>query len=65
MNVAQLKKIINKLPDHMEVVVAQTSNDDFAFSLAESAKVKKVGFSENAGDTPMCSEKCLVITDEI
>jgi hypothetical protein len=62
MNVKQLKKKIQNLPDHMDVVLKQVNNDEFEISPAETAKVKTVTYY---GEKEEPKVKCLLITDEI
>jgi len=62
MTIKELKAKIKDLPDNMDVMIVQTS-EEFKYSLCEIAIVKDVNFSE--GDVVMATDKCLVISDEI
>lgn len=65
MTVKELKGILTDKPDNLRIFFSQT-NDEYTYSLVETAEVKKVNFSielEN-GEIETAQEDCLVITDE-
>lgn len=65
MTIKELKQAINDLPDNMDVMVYQT-NDEYGFSLSETAQVQPVQFQdEEVPEDEWPTVDCLVISDEI
>lgn len=70
MDIKELKEKIKDLPDTMDVMILQT-NDDFQNSMAESAEVRAITFSEEEiSDDDLPEQEwpvvdCLVISDQI
>ncbi len=63
MTVAELKKKIEKLPDHMDVVIKKEETE-YPLSPVESAEVKMCSFGEEPTGKAMAKDKCLVLSDE-
>ena len=63
MNVKQLKKAIQNLPDHMEVFVAERKTE-FAYGLVNSARVKKLNFSEEPDGEVLAQDNVLILDEE-
>ncbi len=64
MTVKKLKEILADVPDDMEVFIHQNEND-FTHSLAETAEMKKLKFSEGDGSKkPVAYEDVFIISDE-
>lgn len=66
MTIKELKKAIKGLPDHMDVLVRQYS-DEYAFSMSEVMEVRDISFYESGDEDPEDAVKvpCFVITDEL
>lgn len=64
MTVKDLKKIIESLPDNMDVVIEKV-NDEFNLSLLEKAEVKECTFSEDEHSEVSAKEDCLVLSDDL
>jgi len=60
MTVKELKALLNKFPDHMDVLIEQT-NTEFQFSLLEKAEIRNVTFSDGK---LKAKDNCIVLTDE-
>ena len=63
MTVKNLKEILNTLPEGMEIFIDERLTE-FKFGLVNSAKVKKIGFSENEGDKPLAYANVLVLSED-
>jgi len=63
MTIKELKAKIKDLPDNMDVMIVK-SNDEFKYSLCETANTEEVNFGEEHG-VVMATDACLVISDEI
>lgn len=63
MNIAELKQKIKDLPDTMEVFIHQ-DNDEFYFSMVETAKVVEAEFSEEPDSEKLAKDNVFVLTDE-
>lgn len=63
MTVKQLKEILAKLPDHMDVFVAERKTE-FAYGLVNSAEVKKINFMEEPDGPVLSKDKVLVLDEE-
>jgi len=61
MNAGQLKKLIENVPDNMDVMIEQM-NTEYQFSLAGTAEIRTVKFSDGK---LKAKDDCFVITDEI
>lgn len=66
MTIKELKEKIKYLPDHMDVLIMQESEEG-GFSQAEEAKVRTITFydDENDPDGESAEDDCFCITDEI
>ena len=64
MTILELKEKIANLPDSMEVFIHQ-DNDEFYFSLVETAKVSEVEFSEESDSEKLAKDKVFLLTDEL
>lgn len=66
MTVKQLKQKLEGLPDDMDVMIYQTNDEEYGFSMADNASVQKVTFMDK--DMPSdehAKVDCLVISDDI
>ncbi len=63
MIVKELKKILENVPDHMDIFIKQT-NHEFPNSLAQSGEIKKIAFSESEGGPVLAKDNAFIITDE-
>lgn len=64
MNVRQLKRLLEGVPDFMDVYIKK-SDEDFEFSLVEKAELQEINMHElNHDEGPKSTETNFVITDE-
>ena len=63
MTVKQLKKELEKYPDNMEVVLAETKTE-FAYGELNSVKKKKLGFREEPDSKDLASAMCVVLDED-
>lgn len=65
MNIKELKKAIESLPDEMEIML-ESNQEEGLYSISQSAKVKKVNWqSEEIPEEEWPINDCLVISDEL
>lgn len=65
MTIKELKKAIENLPDHMDVMIKQ-ENEESPFSMSEKMEVRKITFQDEEIDPEKWAEvECFCITDEI
>lgn len=62
MTVKQLKEALQKLPDNMDVYLAETTSE-FAYSPAESCIVKRIPFQEEPGGKTEGDDTVCIISD--
>lgn len=64
MTVKKLKELLADVPDDMEVFIHQNEND-FSHSLAESAQMRPLKFTDRSGPVPLVAyDQCFIISDE-
>lgn len=66
MNVGELKKELEKYPDHMDVFLAQRTTD-YAYGLANSVRVQEIHFEPNddwENEEEIVKENAIVIDEE-
>lgn len=61
MNVKQLRNLLEGVPDHVDVFIRQT-NDEFDNSLAVTAGIKPIRFSDGVVSA---TDDCFVLSDDI
>ncbi|MGV0925473.1 hypothetical protein [Empedobacter brevis] len=68
MTVKELKQKLDGVDENLEVFIIQENNSEFPSSLAETAQVRNVLFTENPEDDETaelaCRDDVFVITDE-
>lgn len=65
MNVKELKRKIENLPDHMNVFMDERlTQEEFTYGLVNSCEVKKIPFMESEGHDVLAEDDCLVLSEE-
>jgi hypothetical protein len=60
MSIKELKEILAKHPDHMEVFMAERKTE-FTYGMVNSAEVKEIAFSESPGDEILATDHVLIL----
>lgn len=63
MNIRELKKAIENLPDTMEVFISERKTE-FQYGLVNNAYVKEIGFAEDPNEEPLAKDKVLILDEE-
>jgi len=63
MNVKELKEIIEKLPDHMDIFVAERKTE-YSYGLVNSARVKKINMVDEPDGEVLSTETVLLLDEE-
>lgn len=63
MNIKQLKKVIENLPDHMDIFVGERLTE-FKYGLVNSAKVKSINFMEEPNGKVLAKDSVLILEED-
>lgn len=63
MNVKELKQIIEKLPDHMDIFVSERKTE-YSYGLVNSARVKKINMVDEPDGEVLSTETVLLLDEE-